>query len=320
MEAGTTITVKCATAAVGSVSYPSDTTWSVTVTGLSVGDNFINVSATDSALNAANASVDIVYAAQSVFDYAVFGSKSVTMSAGSYTDSYPGTATTVTKGEYLGGDVGTNSTQSCSIQLSGGGTEIFGETRIGTGGNTSSAICASGGSLVYNNDKATLTALKDMTPKTDPGGGTSMGTLTVSGVARTIPSGEYRYSSINVSGGGTLTLSGQVTLHIDGNLTLSGGSKLVVSGGPVVIYANGQKIDFSGGSVINEAYDPNMLVIYGTSGLTTANLSGGGTQYFLIYAPNAAITLSGGQSTYGSVIGNTVTLSGGSSVHFEKGP
>jgi hypothetical protein len=158
-----------------------------------------------------------------------------------------------------------------------------------------------------------------MTPKADPGGGTPMGALSLSGTTKTLSSGNYRYSSITLSGGATLTLSGQIIFHIDGNLTLSGGSKIIVASGPATIYANGQKIDISGGSVVNNAQDPKMLIIYGTAGLTTANLSGGGTQHFLVYAPNAAITLSGGQNTFGSVIGNTVNLSGGSSVHFEQG-
>jgi hypothetical protein len=317
-EAGATVTVSCITATVGNVTYPTSTTWSADITNLTKGDNIVTVKATDQAGNITTASADIVYSADATFTFAVFGNKSVTMSGGSYTDSYLSYPPSITKGQCQGGSVGTNSLQSCSIQLSGGGTEIFGKALVGVGGNPVTGICATGGSLVYNNDDGTLVVAKDMTPKTDPGGGTSMGGLNLSGTTKTVFGGNYRYSAITLSGGSTLTLSGQITLHIDGNLTLSGGSKIVVTSGPVTVYANGQKVDISGGSIINNTQDPKMLAIFGTAGLTTANLSGGGTQHFLVYAPNAAITLSGGQNTFGSVIGNTVTLSGGSSVHFDQ--
>ncbi len=319
MLAGATVAVSCHTATVGDVSYPTATTWRVDIIGFTAGGNTITVTTSEPAGNTASA--DIVYSPilpETVFTFAVFGNKRVTMSGGSYTDSYLSYPPSITKGQYQNGSVGTNSLQSCSIQLSGGGTKIFGRARVGTGGNPATGICASGGSLVYNNDIGVLAALKDMAPKTDPGGGTSMGALSLSGITRTLTDGDYRYSSMSLSGGATLTLSGLITLHVDGNLTLSGGSKIVVTTGPVTIYANGQKIDISGGSLLNNTQNPKTLTIYGTVGLTTANLSGRGTQHFLVYAPKAAITLSGGQNTFGSVIGNTVNLSGGSSVHFDQ--
>ena len=49
------------------------------------------------------------------------------------------------------------------------------------------------------------------------------------------------------------------------------------------------------------------------------DLSGGTSLHRLIFAPAAAIKISGGQETYGSIIGNTVDLSGGTSVHYPEG-
>jgi len=151
---------------------------------------------------------------------------------------------------------------------------------------------------------------------------------------KTLLPGNYRYSSITLSGGSKLILSGPSIIHIDGDLKVSGGhdgndghggncekseqSSIVIASGSVTIYANGKKIDFSGGSLINNTQDPMNLTIYGTARLQSVNLSGRTNQHLLLYAPTAAITLSGGQNTFGSVIGRTVNISGGSSVHYDE--
>lgn len=70
--------------------------------------------------------------------------------------------------------------------------------------------------------------------------------------------------------------------------------------------------------MVNNTKDPRNLVIFGASALQTVNLSGGTSIYALVYAPNANISISGGQNTYGSLIGNTVNISNGSSVHFDE--
>jgi hypothetical protein len=158
-----------------------------------------------------------------------------------------------------------------------------------------------------------------MAPVPDPGGVTSLGALNLSGSStKTLTTGNYRYSSISLSGAGKLTLTGQVTLHVDGNISLSGGSSLAITSGPVVIYANGAKIDISGGAIVNSTQNPANFVIYGSSGLQTVNLSGGTSLHGIIFAPAAAIKITGGQETYGSIIGNTVDLSGGTSVHYPE--
>jgi Tol biopolymer transport system component len=314
-DAGLEVIVTCTTASVGVVSYPSDTSWQVTVSGLQQGNNVITATSTDAAGNVKTATTTINFTTSqlaAIFSAAVFGTNSVNMSGGTV-DSYSGTPANYIKGQYKDGNVGTNSLQSCAIQLSGGAT-IFGEAWVGPQGNPVTGICKSGGSSV--NNIGSLTNAKNMTPLTDPSGGTAIGALQLSSSTRTLTTGEYRATLIGLSGGSTLNLIGPITLHVDGNLTLSGGSKIIVSSGSVTIYVNGQKMDISGGSIINNSQDPTNLTIYGTAGLQTANLSGGSNQYALVFAPNAAITLSGGGNTFGSIIGKSVILSGGSSVHY----
>jgi len=255
----------------------------------------------------------------STFNFAVFGAKGVTMSGGSYADGYTGNPSGHVKGQNKNGDVGTNSLQPCGIQLNGG-AQIFGKARVGSGGNPATGICLNGGASVYNNDLGTLAIMKAMTPVTDPGGGTAMGDLKLSGhSAKTLTAGSYRFSSLTLSGGSTLTLDGAATLFIDGNLSVSGGASIVVLSGPVTIYMNGQKLDLTGGALINLSATPENLTIYGTTGLQSAKLSGASTQHLQVYAPGADLFITGNQETFGSLIGNSVTLSGGAAVHFAGG-
>ncbi len=64
--------------------------------------------------------------------------------------------------------------------------------------------------------------------------------------------------------------------------------------------------------------DPKNLLIYGTAKLQSVKLSGGASQHLLVYAPSADISLSGGQNTFGSIIGKSVALSGCAAVHYDE--
>jgi uncharacterized repeat protein (TIGR02543 family) len=58
-EAGATVGVTCATAIVGTVEYPTDSTWRVALSALTLGDNKITATGTDEAGNRATASANI---------------------------------------------------------------------------------------------------------------------------------------------------------------------------------------------------------------------------------------------------------------------
>ena len=59
METGATIIVTCPTATTGNITYPTNTTWSVAITGLTIGNNNIIVTARDAANNSASSSATI---------------------------------------------------------------------------------------------------------------------------------------------------------------------------------------------------------------------------------------------------------------------
>jgi hypothetical protein len=47
-------------------------------------------------------------------------------------------------------------------------------------------------------------------------------------------------------------------------------------------------------------------------------VTGGSTQAMLVYAPNADVILSGNADFYGSLIGRTVTNTGGAAIHHDR--
>jgi hypothetical protein len=61
------------------------------------------------------------------------------------------------------------------------------------------------------------------------------------------------------------------------------------------------------------------LIIYGSSALTSVNLSGGTSLHGFIDAPAADVRVTGSQQTFGAIIGKTVDLSGATSVHYPEG-
>ncbi len=240
----------------------------------------------------------------------VFSATGITMSGG-YIDSYDST-----QGAYNGVhgsnvSVGTNSTTNGAITLSGGVVD-YGNAYVGPGGNPAKVITTSGGAVI-NGTKGALSKLKNMTPMSDPGGGTQ--TTFTNGT--TLTSGTYRVSSINLSGSGKGTINGNVTLYVTGSVNLSGSSQIaILPGSSLTIYINGS-LNVSGGSIVNQTLNTRKLTIYGTSTCTSANYSGSGALYGVIYTPAASTSISGLVNVYGSVNGGSIAISGGAAVHYD---
>jgi len=92
--------------------------------------------------------------------------------------------------------------------------------------------------------------------------------------------------------------SGQVILNIGGN----GSGALTLSG---VTLANANANQVADDFIINYA---------GTGGFTASGFTSGSA---VLYAPNAAVTLSGSTPWYGAIVAKTLTYSGGAAVHFD---
>jgi hypothetical protein len=101
-------------------------------------------------------------------------------------------------------------------------------------------------------------------------------------------------------------------------MTVSGSAQIVVSqGSSLTVYVSGS-ISVSGGGIVNKNLNAHNLTIYGTSTCTTASYSGSSAFYGVIYTPKASTSISGGGGIYGSIIGGSITISGGAAVHYDE--
>ena len=115
------------------------------------------------------------------------------------------------------------------------------------------------------------------------------GALTVQGggnLTLTAPPKVYHFSSVNITGGSTITVNGggnQVQIWVDGSLTLSGGG------------------------VLNTAAKAPLLGWWACGSNTSQwTISGGSNAYFSVYAPLHPLNLSAG-AIFGAVVGASVT-------------
>lgn len=126
---------------------------------------------------------------------------------------------------------------------------------------------------------------------------------------------------------GNLRLSGGSTLHLAAgtynvnSITLVGGSSLIIDSGPVIMNVEGAGqatvLDFTGGTVSNGTFIPsNFQIQYAAAG--SMNLNGGTSSAAMVYAPAASLSLSGGANFYGSLLGATVTVTGGTRIHYDR--
>jgi hypothetical protein len=195
---------------------------------------------------------------------------------------------------------------------------------------TMNALSASGGGTL------TLGAAYDSaTGHYDLNGLTpTMNTASIStsgGAATTVYSATLNTNSVALSGGTNLTLSSQaqLTMNVVKTFAMSGGGQLNLPTdaslpAPASVDLNivntvsvSTPLDFSGGTIANASYDSSRFVIeYPGSG--NISLSGGTKQAQVLYAPNAAVTISGGASLYGEVVSSTLTDSGGTQIFYDR--
>lgn len=245
---------------------------------------------------------------QSVFQFALFGEQTVTVSGSAVTDSYDSRV-----GAYGGGNlqhdgnVGTNATAPGGIAVSG---SIFIDGQMAVGPDV-----ADPASVVTGYDPAFITGgtsppsdTQDVVsqptsfpmPDYPPPDGMACPDLTIQGNTTTsLPPGTYCYHDVTIQGGGTLTTTGSgVTVYLTGTLTAKGNSTVGVSTDPT-------KMAF-------------LVSSTGGASLEQGTLTGSTTFYGALYAPKAAITITGNAEVFGSVIAKTINVSGSAAVHYDE--
>jgi hypothetical protein len=262
--------------------------------------------------------VRITPISSSPFEYGIFTNGDINISGNGVTNSYDSSIDPSASTLLSNGDVGTNNTGAGTIALSANAV-INGDAEVGPGGNPATDITTSGNAEI-NGNTGVAGSPKDMTPMTDPGGGTPE-TLNLSDFdIKTISSGIYRLPNISISGIATGIISGDVTLYVDGNTSISQIGKLVIlPGASLTIYASGDASVGGNGIVnLNAAPRPEDCVVFGTSSCTSVTISGNGDLYAAIYAPAATTTVSGNGDIYGSLVGDAVTITGNGAILFDE--
>ncbi len=278
----------------------------------------------------------------SMFTYGLFsnstGCKALYLTGNSQTESYDSTVPGSTP-SYSGGDVGSMG----NIYL-GGSANVNGNAASALSGvnyNTNPACSSSSpvglstdnsGSKVTNNGTpATGNQLTKIStappqppvtmPSTPPTGKCSTYNWCSGGWATgpyVMAPGTYP----DVKFGGGLTISLQPGTYVFNSLTLSGGASISLpTSGQVIIYVQGTSqttpIDLTGGSLTNGSGLPEDLQFnYGGTG--TLKLSGGASEFMTVYAPNAAINMSGNNTVYGAMIGSSISITGGSHFVYDR--
>lgn len=229
-------------------------------------------------------------------DFGFFGMDELKMSGGSISDSFIGTYSAGTAQPQS--KVGSNG----EVRLSGGSTQIRGDAlaggTVGTTGGSSVTGTSTDGAPAQN--FAPVASCSPFSNNT--------------GIS---PSSAYNSSTgkLEMSSGGTVTLTPGI--YCFSEVKMNGGSSLTVSG-PTVLNVT-EKFDASGGSVSNTTGDAFKLKV-NVSGSGDVKISGGSEAYMMIYAPLSQIDVSGSSPFFGSIIGRTLTASGGAFLHQQKDP
>jgi hypothetical protein len=221
-------------------------------------------------------------------------------------DSSRGTyeATATTTGSDLVLSVGT----AGAVNMSGGAV-IYGKARVGPGGSAAT-INTSGGAHYTEGLEAASTAPAYSVPSRPTG--TSRGSVSMSNTTRALPPGIY--GSLN-SANSTLQLSKGD--YVFSSMSMSRTEVQIVGPGPVRVFFTGA-VNASGQTTFNMAGGKPSDLQFITDTGSAVSLSGHAAGYFLLYAPESTLSITGQSEIYGATVLRGINISGGAEIHFDK--
>jgi Tfp pilus assembly protein PilX len=143
-------------------------------------------------------------------------------------------------------------------------------------------------------------------------------TITVNG------SKDMSVSNLSVTASGQLTFMGSGTLriYVKGATEVSGAGWIKIRPSPstanlkVELYANGN-VSIGGSGMVNDTARAANCAIWGTTNCTSISVTGAGAYIGTIYAPQAAIGLTGSGAATGVFLGAAVTFGGDTPYHID---
>jgi hypothetical protein len=141
--------------------------------------------------------------------------------------------------------------------------------------------------------------------------------------AYVLGAGNYELSSLSLSSKDKVLVTGKAVLLVRGNLSMSGQSAIQIqSGASLQLYVAGASADISGQGILNTDGKAADFGYWGLKSNTSVSLSGNAAFTGTIYAPQAALTMSGGgNNTYdivGATVSNTVKMNGHFNFHYDE--
>jgi hypothetical protein len=147
----------------------------------------------------------------------------------------------------------------------------------------------------------------------------SSGNVGGTNFAYVLNGGNYQLSSMSLSGQNQVMVTGQSVLYVTGNLTMSGQSAFIIApGASLKLYVAGARGNLTGQGVMNQTGFATNFVYYGLPTNTRVDLTGGSGFTGIIYAPQAALNVSGGSVICGATISDTVSATGGFNFHYDE--
>jgi hypothetical protein len=150
------------------------------------------------------------------------------------------------------------------------------------------------------------------------------GTATLTAGTKTAPT-RFKLSQINVSGGNILTLAANsdgtdsyIEIWVTGKMTTSGTGYITQDPKVHVTYWVDNDITLSGSSYLNQSGLAQDVTINGVGTGHKTTISGSAAFVGVIDAPGFDVTLSGSGGLSGALIGNSLNISGGASLHYDE--
>jgi Tfp pilus assembly protein PilX len=262
-------------------------------------------------------------------DFGIVSKTTISMNGNPYIDSYDSSDPRFsTNGVYdptkRRDRAGVATTSSLSPAIDTGGGDIYGSAATGPGGTVSGDVgdgawLASGGTgsqpgHVTDDYNAAITDVALPSPWNP-----NLIALPriIDGVtyAHGLSAGDWQF---NTDVSGSIYVEGKVRVYFRRDFKISGGTAIRLAPGATLEMYMGGDMDLSGSAIINTAGIPANCTIYGLPTCRSIKYSGGAEIIAKLYAPQADIRISGDFDFSGSMVGNSIRLSGNCAVHYDE--
>jgi hypothetical protein len=129
----------------------------------------------------------------------------------------------------------------------------------------------------------------------------------------------------SINGGQSMVVTGHAILYVTGSINMNGGGFIYMqSNASLTMYmgttnvSGNDSMTMVGGGIANSTGLAANLAIYCLPSVKNVTYSGGTTFIGAVDAPEASINIHGGAEACGAIVGNDITLSGGSGFHWDE--